>query len=57
MTRRLAAALDDLLRICPEGRRGQLLEQRELLDRAVAEQLADPEVRAFALLPDRQGIG
>ncbi|WP_406195417.1 DUF2254 domain-containing protein [Kitasatospora sp. NBC_01560] len=57
VTRRLAAALDDLLRICPEGRRGQLLEQRELLDRAVAEQLADPEVRAFALLPDRQGIG
>ncbi|MFJ3791065.1 DUF2254 domain-containing protein [Kitasatospora sp. NPDC090091] len=57
VTRRLAAALDDLLRIAPEARRRELLEQRELLDRAVAESLADPDVRAFALKPDRQGIG
>ncbi|MFI9332479.1 DUF2254 domain-containing protein [Kitasatospora sp. NPDC052868] len=57
VTRRLAAALDDLLRITPDGRRPELLEQRRLLDRAVAEQLADPEVRTFALVPDRQGIG
>ncbi|MER6399770.1 DUF2254 domain-containing protein [Kitasatospora sp. NPDC001603] len=57
VTRRLAAALDDLLLISPDRRRSQLLEQRRLLDRAVVEQLPDPEVRAFALLPDRQGIG
>ncbi|MFI8084916.1 DUF2254 domain-containing protein [Kitasatospora sp. NPDC086009] len=57
VTRRLAAALDDLLLISPGRRRSQLLEQRRLLDRAVVEQLPDPEVRAFALLPDRQGIG
>ncbi|WP_327683556.1 DUF2254 domain-containing protein [Kitasatospora sp. NBC_00458] len=57
VTRRLAAALDDLLRITPPDRRPELLEQRALLDRAVAEQLTDPEVRAFALRPDRQGIG
>ncbi|MEV6974137.1 DUF2254 domain-containing protein [Kitasatospora sp. NPDC093806] len=57
VTRRLAAALDDLLRIAPEHRRPELLEQRALLDRAVAAELTDPEVRSFALRPDRQGIG
>ncbi|MEV0530645.1 DUF2254 domain-containing protein [Kitasatospora sp. NPDC050463] len=57
VTRRLAASLDDLLRIAPEQFRPQLLDQRLLLDRAVVEQLPDPEVRTFALVPDRQGIG
>ncbi|MFF1903940.1 DUF2254 domain-containing protein [Kitasatospora sp. NPDC058218] len=57
VTRRLAAALDDLLRIAPEQRRPQLIDQRRLLDRSVVEQLTDPEVRTFALVPDRQGIG
>ncbi|MGW6917296.1 DUF2254 domain-containing protein [Kitasatospora sp. NPDC054939] len=57
VTRRLAAALDDLLRITPDHRRPELLAQRQLLDRAVAEQVTDPELRGFALLPDRQGIG
>ncbi|MFG2818652.1 DUF2254 domain-containing protein [Kitasatospora sp. NPDC048365] len=57
LTRRLAAALDDLLRITPAERRGPLLLQRELLERAVGEHVADPQNRAFALDPDRQGIG
>ncbi len=57
VTRRLAATLDDLLRITPEERRPQLLAQRSLLERAVAAQVTDPENLAFALLPDRQGIG
>jgi uncharacterized membrane protein len=57
VTRRLAATLDDLLRITPEERRPQLLAQRSLLERAVAAQAADPENLAFALVPDRQGIG
>ncbi|MEV4560199.1 DUF2254 domain-containing protein [Kitasatospora sp. NPDC049285] len=57
VTRRLVAALDDLLRITPEERRPPLLRQRQLLDRAVAAAVPDPENRAFALEPDRQGIG
>ncbi|MFJ9520171.1 DUF2254 domain-containing protein [Kitasatospora sp. NPDC101801] len=57
VTRRLAAALDDLLRITPEDRRPPLLAQRALLERAVAEHVPDPANRSFALAPDRQGIG
>ncbi|MER8185819.1 DUF2254 domain-containing protein [Kitasatospora sp. NPDC094015] len=57
VTRRLAAALDDLLRIAPEPHRPPLRAQRELLVRAVAANVGDPEDRAFALRPDRQGIG
>ncbi len=57
VTRRMVAALDDLLRITPDRRRPQLLAQRALLESAVAEQVADPVNRAFALSPDRQGIG
>ncbi|WP_327074848.1 DUF2254 domain-containing protein [Kitasatospora purpeofusca] len=57
VTRRLTAALDDLLRIAPDRRRPELLEQQVLLVRAVTQEQADPEVRAFALRPDRQGIG
>ncbi|MFC8717696.1 DUF2254 domain-containing protein [Kitasatospora sp. NPDC057198] len=57
VTRRLAAALDDLLRITPEQRRAPLLLQRTLLERAVAASVPDEDDRAFALAPDRQGIG
>ncbi|WP_406087233.1 DUF2254 domain-containing protein [Kitasatospora purpeofusca] len=57
VTRRLTAALDDLLRIAPDRRRPELLEQQVLLVRAVTQAQGDPEVRAFALRPDRQGIG
>ncbi|MCX5214256.1 DUF2254 domain-containing protein [Kitasatospora sp. NBC_00240] len=57
VTRRLTAALDDLLRITPADRRPQLLSHRSLLERAVDEHVVDPENRAFARVPDRQGIG
>ncbi|GAA1935884.1 DUF2254 domain-containing protein [Kitasatospora viridis] len=57
LTRRLAAALDDLLRIAPEDRRPVLLVQRDLLALAVADHVPDPQNRAFALTPDHQGIG
>ncbi|MFI5527143.1 DUF2254 domain-containing protein [Kitasatospora sp. NPDC051853] len=57
VTRRLTAALDDLLRITPDDRRPPLLVQRDLLERAVARHVADAEDRGFALTPDRQGIG
>ncbi|MFJ1791723.1 DUF2254 domain-containing protein [Kitasatospora griseola] len=57
VTRRLVAALDDLLRITPEQRRPPLLVQRQLLERAVAEAVHDHDNRLFALAPDRQGIG
>ncbi|OKJ13672.1 DUF2254 domain-containing protein [Kitasatospora sp. CB01950] len=57
VTRRLVAALDDLLRIVPEPRRAPLLNQRRLLERAVTASVPDEQNRAFALTPDRQGIG
>ncbi|GGO94941.1 hypothetical protein GCM10012280_51010 [Wenjunlia tyrosinilytica] len=57
VTRRLAAALEDLLRITPEGRRGPLLHHRERLESAVARETADEADRVFALVADRQGIG
>ncbi|MFD8479500.1 DUF2254 domain-containing protein [Kitasatospora sp. NPDC059673] len=57
VTRRLAAALDDLLRITPEPRRDPLQTQRRLLERAVAVAVPDEQNRVFALSPDRQGIG
>ncbi|MFG3281897.1 DUF2254 domain-containing protein [Streptomyces sp. NPDC048111] len=57
VTRRLMAGLDDLLRLVPAARREPLLRQRELLAQAVARALPEPAERAFALEPDRQGIG
>ncbi|WP_441248588.1 DUF2254 domain-containing protein [Kitasatospora sp. McL0602] len=57
VTRRMAAMLDDLLRIAPAERSPSLLVQRELLERAVAAEVPDRQNRAFALAPDRQGIG
>jgi uncharacterized membrane protein len=57
VTRRLCATLDDLLRIAPADRRPPLLAQLNLLERAVASHVADPDGRDFALTPDRQGIG
>ncbi|KDN87390.1 DUF2254 domain-containing protein [Kitasatospora cheerisanensis] len=57
VTRRLTAALDDLLRITPQPRLPPLLTQRRLLERAVDAAVPDEHNRAFALAPDRQGIG
>ncbi|MGW2294844.1 DUF2254 domain-containing protein [Streptomyces violaceorubidus] len=57
VTRRLLAGLDDLLRLVPPERRAPLLRHRELLRQAVERTAPTPADRAFALRPDRQGIG
>ncbi|MBB5122488.1 hypothetical protein AF335_19190 [Streptomyces eurocidicus] len=57
VTRRLMAALDDLLRLAPEERHPPLVRHRTLLRQAVDLAVPEPADREFALLPDRQGIG
>ncbi|MGW0561301.1 DUF2254 domain-containing protein [Streptomyces sp. NPDC003016] len=57
VTRRLLAGIDDLLLLAPEGRREPLLRHRTLLVQAVERTAPEAAERAFALLPDRQGIG
>ncbi|MFI1796244.1 DUF2254 domain-containing protein [Streptomyces sp. NPDC020379] len=57
VTRRLMAALDDLSALAPEERRVPLLRHRVLLRQAVERVVPEAADRAFALLPDRQGIG
>ncbi|MFC7891552.1 DUF2254 domain-containing protein [Streptomyces sp. NPDC057381] len=57
VTRRMLAGLDDLLRLAPPERREPLRRHRELLRQAVGRNAPAPADRAFALLPDRQGIG
>ncbi|MFF8271815.1 DUF2254 domain-containing protein [Streptomyces sp. NPDC016562] len=57
VTRRLLAGINDLLALVPEGRREPLLGHKTLLERAVHQAHGDHAERAFALQPDRQGIG
>ncbi|MGK5543948.1 DUF2254 domain-containing protein [Streptomyces sp. URMC 127] len=57
VTRRLAAALEDLWHLVPAGRRPPLERHRALLEQAVTRAVPDAADREFALLPDRQGIG
>ncbi len=57
VTRRLIAALDDLAMVAPPDRLPVLLEQRSALLAAADESLADGYDTAFAVVPDRQGIG
>lgn len=57
VTRRLAASLDDLLAVAPGHRKAPLERQRALLRDAVDAAYDDVPDRAFALQPDRQGIG
>ncbi|MBO1330980.1 DUF2254 domain-containing protein [Streptomyces sp. VRA16 Mangrove soil] len=57
VTRRVFAGLDDLLALVPAERREPLLRHRELLAQAVERSVPDAADRAFALRPDRQGIG
>ncbi|MFJ2768676.1 DUF2254 domain-containing protein [Streptomyces sp. NPDC087300] len=57
VTRRMLAGLADLLLLAPEERREPLLRHRELLAQAVERSVPEAADRAFALLPDRQGIG
>jgi len=57
VTRRLLAGLDDLALLAPEEQRQPLLRHRALLAQAVERHTPAPADRAFALRPDRQGIG
>ncbi|MEU3005195.1 MULTISPECIES: DUF2254 domain-containing protein [unclassified Streptomyces] len=57
VSRRLMAGLDDLLLIVPEERRTSLARHRELLVQTMERSVPVSADRAFALLPDRQGIG
>ncbi|TPQ21600.1 DUF2254 domain-containing protein [Streptomyces sporangiiformans] len=57
VTRRLVAGLDDLLGAVPEDRREPLIRHRALLTEAVERAVPEAADRAFALHPDRQGIG
>ncbi|MDQ0752611.1 putative membrane protein [Streptomyces africanus] len=57
VSRRMLAGLDDLLLLVPPERREPLLRHRALLRQAVDRSGPAPADRAFALRPDRQGIG
>ncbi|MFF0447893.1 DUF2254 domain-containing protein [Streptomyces sp. NPDC004609] len=57
VTRRLMAAIDDLLLLVPPGRREPLERHRTLLEREVVRAQPEEAEREFALRPDRQGIG
>ncbi|MFJ6833389.1 DUF2254 domain-containing protein [Streptomyces sp. NPDC091209] len=57
VTRRLVAGFDDLAVIAPADRREPLLRHRALLIEAVERSGLEASDRAFALRPDRQGIG
>ena len=57
VTRRLMAAFDDLLEIAPPTRRAAIEEQSHLLRAALDDDTGGGEDRAFAMIPDDQGIG
>ena len=57
VTRRLVAALEDLLLIAPAERRPVLDEQLELLSKAVESLNREEPDRDLALVPDSQGLG
>lgn len=57
VTRRLFAALDDLLATAPPDRRPPLERQRELLAAAVDDAYGDRREAEAAQIPDIQGIG
>jgi uncharacterized membrane protein len=57
VTRRLSAAIDDLLSAVPDERKPALLRQRDLLCDAVARVVDTPAGRETALEPDRLGLG
>ena len=57
VSRRLTAALEDLIAVAPADRRPPLCQQLELLQQAVRESDRAAPDRDFALQPDMQGIG
>jgi uncharacterized membrane protein len=57
IARRMAAMLEDLMRLLPAHRRPALEEQKAVLDRAIEENFRHPEDLALARIPDVQGLG
>ena len=57
IARRLRAMIDNLVKSLPEGRRWALVEERDLLDRAIEKLYLLPEDAALARIPDSQGLG
>lgn len=57
VTRRLRAAIDDLLEWAPADRRAPLHEQRELLEERIAQTVGGRRDRRLSQQPDAQGIG
>lgn len=57
IARRMRAMLENLIHSLPEPRHAVLLEQLELLDRAVVDQFPYAEDRALARIADSQGLG
>ena len=57
VTRRLIAALDDLVEIAPDERKAVLLEQLDLINDGGQQLDRDERDTDFALRPDPQGIG
>jgi uncharacterized membrane protein len=57
IARRLRAMALNLTETLPEHRHPALIEELDLLDRALAEQLVFPEDLALARIPDSQGLG
>jgi hypothetical protein len=57
VTRRLIAALDDLLELAPDERKLVLLEQLDLINAAGRQLDRDERDTDRALSPDPQGIG
>ena len=57
VSRRLRAALEDLIAMAPDGRREPLAQQLELLGDMTSHSNALPADRDFAKLPDPSGVG
>jgi uncharacterized membrane protein len=57
ITRRLVAAIEDLITVVPAERRAPLRVQHELLEEAVSASDRAPRDIDFALQPDTQGVG
>jgi uncharacterized membrane protein len=57
IARRLRAMIDNLMQTLPESRRPALLQELDLLDRAIEKLYVLPEDAALARIADAQGIG
>jgi uncharacterized membrane protein len=57
IARRLRAMIENLTQTLPEHRHAALLEELDLLDRAIERHFTSPEDLALARIPDAQGLG